>query len=107
MKGLNKRFKELNKVYSTPINFGDKGENLEEIIRLITPKDDSALVWSDVAFGLSDNPQKTLEKLYGRYVSRYDHKKVQHRRTDNDVWRCFKKDLSDRRILNNFKEKVI
>ena len=107
MKGLNKRFKELNEVHSTPIDFGDKGASLEEIIRSITPKDDSALVWSNVSFGLSDDPHKILEKLYFRYVSKYDHKKVQHRRTDNDVWRCFKKDLLDRRILNNFKEKVI
>ncbi len=107
MKRLTKRFKELNKVYSTQIDFCDRHDNLEEILRSITPKDDSAIVWSNASFGLTDHPQKTLEKLYARYVSKYDNKKAQHHRTDADVWRCFKKDLADRRILSNFKEKVI
>jgi len=107
MKGMNKRFKELRDIYSSPMNFGEKCDSLEDIIRSITPKDDSALVWSKISVGLSSEPQQTLEKLYARYVTKYDHKKHQPRRTDEDVWRSFKKDLADRQILNEFKEKVI
>lgn len=107
MKGLNKRFKDLKDIYSSPMNFGEKYDSLEEIIRSITPKDDSALVWSKISVGLSSEPQKTLEKIYARYVTKYDHKKSLPRRTDDDVWRSFKKELADRQILNVFQEKVI
>jgi len=107
LKSLSTRFKDLSDVYSSPLNFGDKPRNLEEILKSVTPKDDSALVWSDISSGLSDSPQKTLEKLFSRYVAKYDHKKQHHRRTDDDVWRSFKKDLVDRNIHKLFEEKVI
>ena len=107
IKGLCKRFNEMKDVYSSPMDFGDKRNSLDEIIRSITPKDDSAIVWSAISAGLSDDPEKTLERLYSRYVTKYDHDKVQHRRTDEDVWRSFKKELSDRRILDAFEEKTI
>ncbi len=107
LKSLSTRFKDISDVYSSPMNFGDKPRNLEEILKSVTPKDDSALVWTDISSGLSDSPQKTLEKLYSRYVAKYDHKKTQHHRTDEDVWRSFKKDLTDRKIQNLFEEKVI
>jgi hypothetical protein len=107
MKGLSKRYIELKNLYSKPMNFGDKRTELIEILRSITPKDDSSLVWSDISVGLSSEPEITLERLYARYVTKYDHKKPQHHRTDNDVWRTFKKELSDRRLLDVFKEKII
>ena len=37
--------------------------NLEAILSSVTPKDDSALVWSNVSFGLTVNLQKTLDDL--------------------------------------------
>ena len=72
MEGLSKRFKDLNEAYSSPIGFCGRRDNLEEILKSVTPKDDSAIVWSKASFGLTDHPQKTLEKLYSRYVSKHD-----------------------------------
>ena len=45
--------------------------NLEAILSSVTPKDDSALVWSNVSFGLTVNLQKTLDDLFARYVMKY------------------------------------
>ena len=45
--------------------------NLETILSSVTPKDDSALVWSNVSFGLTVNLQKTLDDLFARYVMKY------------------------------------
>lgn len=45
--------------------------NLETILSSVTPKDDSALVWSNVSFGLTVNLQKTLDDLFSRYVMQY------------------------------------
>nr|WP_297502595.1 DUF3037 domain-containing protein [Ferrovum sp.] len=72
MERLSNRFKDINEAYSSPIGFCGKHDNLEEILRSVTPKDDSAIVWSKASFGLTNHPQETLEKLYARYVSKHD-----------------------------------
>ena len=38
----------------------------------VVPDDDSALQWSPSGAGLTGDPARTFERLYERYVSRYD-----------------------------------
>ena len=38
----------------------------------VVPDDDSALQWSPAGAGLTVDPARTFERLYERYVSRYD-----------------------------------
>ena len=38
----------------------------------VLPDDDSALQWSPTGTGLTADPARTLERLYERYVARYD-----------------------------------
>ena len=54
--------------------------------RRVLPLDDSSLQWSPVGVGLTDDPQKTFDHLYHRFVTRYD-RTLQRPKTDDDVWR--------------------
>ena len=72
----------------------------------ILPSDDSALQWSPVGTGLTADPAKTLERLYARYVARYDFK-ADKRRTDEDVWRPVRDKLTERGIDVPFETKAV
>ena len=50
----------------------------------VLPDDDSALQWSPTGVGLTADPPRTFERLYERYVTRYDSTPVKHR-SDEDV----------------------
>jgi hypothetical protein len=78
-----------------------------EIAQSVLPKDDSSLQWSPVGSGRTDDPAQALEKLFNRMVMRYEERQVSSSRTDDDVWRHFKRDLEERQILQRFQPKTI
>lgn len=78
-----------------------------EIAQSVLPKDDSSLQWSTSGSGRTDDPAQALEKLFNRMVMRYEDKQVSSNRTDDDVWRHFKKNLEGQRILQYFQPKTI
>jgi len=57
--------------------------------------DDSALQWSPTGTGLTADPARTFERLYERYVARYDSTAAK-RRSDDDVWRLVRDKLVER-----------
>ena len=65
------------------------------------PIDDSSLQFSPAGYGLTENPQETLEQIYTRYVEKYYEKAERLSRSDEDVWKIYKKPLEERRILAN------
>lgn len=72
----------------------------------VLPNDDSALQWSPVGTGLTADPAKTFERLYTRYVARYD-LKSDKRRTDEDIWRPVRDRLTERGIDIPFETKAV
>lgn len=78
-----------------------------EIAQSVLPKDDSSLQWSPAGSGRTDDPAQALEKLFNRMVMRYEERQVSSSRTDDDVWRHFKRDLEERQILQHFQPKMI
>ena len=100
-------------------SFEERGERLSselqltspsgviEIAQSVLPKDDSSLQWSPSGSGRTDDPAQALEKLFNRMVMRYEDKQTSSNRTDDDVWRHFKKDLEGQRILQYFQPKTI
>lgn len=100
-------------------SFEERGERLSselqltspsgviEIAQSVLPKDDSSLQWSPSGSGRTDDPAQALEKLFNRMVMRYEDKQASSNRTDDDVWRHFKKDLEGQRILQYFQPKTI
>lgn len=82
--------------------FGDAAS----IARKVLVADDSSLQWSSVSGGLTEDAEKTFDRVYRRYVSRYD-AKSQHRRSDDEVWRPVRLLLEEKNVPVEFDEKTI
>lgn len=82
----------------------DRG--LDSYAKSIVPKDDSSLQWSPVSSGLTNDPSKTFERLYDRFVGRYD-VAVKARKTDEDIWRPVRTLLTERNLDVELEKKVI
>ena len=78
-----------------------------EIAQSVLPRDDSSLQWSPAGSGRTDDPAKTLEMLYERMVKRYDERQDHGGRSDDEVWRHFRRDLEVRQVLQHLKSKTI
>lgn len=87
--------------------FSDNESNILKVVKKILPKDDSSFQWASAGHGVSTDLSQTLEALYARLVTKYDSAKPSHNKTDEDVWRQFKKDLEKRRLLRYLQPKVI
>lgn len=107
MRHVQSRFERLGERLPTEPSSSD-GKALEDIARGVLPSDDSSFQWSPVGVGLATDPSQTLEALFNRMVMRYDEQpSARARRTDDDVWRNFKRDLEQRRLLKYFEPKTI
>lgn len=102
MKQVTKQFAN----FDSELNFSNF-KNIQDYAFSVLPRDDGSLVWSKVFSGVTKNPERELEKLYNRYVSRHDAKNLRERRTEVDVWKDFKKELDTKKISSCFVEKTI
>ena len=78
-----------------------------EIAQSVLPKDDSSLQWSPAGSGRTDDPSRALETIFQRMVMRYEERQGPAVRTDDEVWRHFRRDLEERRLMNHFQSKRI
>ena len=106
MRHIQNSFEESGERLSSELQFTSPSDVIE-IAQSVLPKDDSSLQWSPSGSGRTDDPAQALEKLFNRMVMRYEDKQASSNRTDDDVWRHFKKDLEGQRILQYFKPKTI
>ena len=106
MRHIQNRFEEFGERLSGELQLASPS-NVAEIAQSVLPKDDSSLQWSPSGSGRTDEPEQALEKLFNRMVMRYEDRQTSSSRTDDDVWRNFKKDLEGQRILQYFKPKTI
>lgn len=86
---------------TSELQFNMLPKSVLELAAKALPRDDSSLQFSPEGFGLTEKPQLTLEQLYTRYVEQYFEKTERPIRTNDDVWRIFKKPLEEKRILGN------
>lgn len=107
MRHVQARFEQLGERLSTE-SIAPDGRVLQDIARGVLPADDSSFQWGPVGVGLTSDPSQKLEALFNRMVMRYDEQPpTRVRRTDDDVWRNFKRDLEQRRLLRYFEPKTI
>ncbi len=78
---------------------------LSEIVRQVLPPDDSSLQWSEPGGGFTDDPLKTLDELYKRFVERYVAGAEQVSRSDEEIGKPFKAKLG--RAVEKLAEKKI
>ncbi|MBX9860309.1 MAG: DUF3037 domain-containing protein [Sphingomonas sp.] len=72
----------------------------------ILPRDDSSLQWSALGSGTTEDLNKAFDRLYARFISRYDVKNVS-RRSDEDVWKPVRQRLDERNLPIELEPKVI
>lgn len=72
----------------------------------VVPNDDSSLQWSQLASGLTNDAEKTFERLYERFVGRYDIN-ARAKKTDEDVWRPVRTMLAERNLGITLEKKVV
>lgn len=107
MRHVQARFEQLGE-HSSVESHASGSQSLLDIARRVLPADDSSFQWGPVGVGLAADPSQKLEALFNRMVMRYDEQApTRVRRTDDDVWRNFKRDLEQRRLLRYFEPKTI
>lgn len=81
---------------------GDAGD----IARRALPADSSSLQWSECGTGVTNDVEHTLDRIFDRFVARYDtHNRS--RKTDDDVWRPVRQKLEERNLAQCLQEKSI
>ncbi len=101
------RLEEVGARLTGELPFDGRPDSVMTLVHDILPADDSSLQWSPPGGGVTTDPSKTLDQIFRRLVTHYDEKVVQARRTDEDVWRTYKKTLESRHVLKHLQAKKI
>jgi hypothetical protein len=101
MRHIQARFEELGEQLTVQMEL-EPINSVKDLARKIIPADDSSLQWSPMGAGKTDNPKATLERLFERMVMQYEDRAVKERRTEDDVWRHFKRNLESKLLLRYF-----
>jgi hypothetical protein len=102
-----KRFDLMAAENTSELGMWEKKTTLGDILLSTLPKDDSSLVWSHISSGATAELKTSFDKIFSRQISKFDQKIPKHRRSDDDVWRTFRKDLEKRNLLGFFEAKSI
>lgn len=82
--------------------------SLTEITNAILPKDDSALICSDLLFGIDIDPQSSVDDLFDRLINKYSHEAGKEHHDDKYVWRkVYKKYFDKYEITNKLKPHTV
>jgi Protein of unknown function (DUF3037) len=81
----------------------EKKESLSAITQTILPKDDSALIFSEVKMTLDVNVQSTVQDLFTRFIKTHLLEEDDEVRRDKEVWnKVYKKHFDDYGISSHF-----
>jgi hypothetical protein len=107
MRHIESRMEELGDGLQMDLPFGGMPQSVMDVAHRVLPPDDSSLQWSAPGSGVSEDLSRTLESLFQRHVMRYEERLQQERRTDEDVWRKFRRTLEARHLLRHFQPRKI
>jgi hypothetical protein len=83
-------------------SLGDAGSHARRVL----VDDDSSFIWSDVGSGVTSDASLELDKLYGRFVRRYEEPLPQHR-DDLAVWKPVRDRLTAMNLAGRLQTKTI
>jgi hypothetical protein len=107
MRFIQARLDELGARLREELPLQKSSASIMDLAHAVLPPDDSSLQWSPMGAGLTENPSDTLERLFQRLVLRYDDKPPEISRTDDDVWRAYRKPLEAKHVLKYLVPKKI
>lgn len=86
--------------------FPVSGASVIDFAHRVVPLDDGSLQWSPVGSGRSQDLARETDKLFERFVLRYE-KGTSEARSDEDVWKSFSRALEKRSVLGYLRDKEI
>ena len=89
------------------MDLGQKPANAQELASSVIAPDDSSFQWSPMGSGLAADLPTTLETIYQRMVERYEDKPTNSSRSDETIWKTFKKRFEEKQILSRLRTKTI
>ena len=104
---LQSRFEEIASQVREEMDLGQKPTNVQELAFSVIAPDDSSFQWSPMGSGLAADLPVTLESIYQKMVERYDDRQKTESRSDELVWKSFKKRLEERKVLSRLHPKTI
>ena len=104
---LQSRFEEIASQVREEMDLGQKPTNAQELAFSVIAPDDSSFQWSEMGSGLAADLPVTLESIYQKMVERYDDRQKTESRSDELVWKSFKKRLEERKVLSRLHPKTI
>jgi hypothetical protein len=104
---LQSRFDEIADRVRQEMELGQKPVNAHEMAFAVIAPDDSSFQWSPMGSGLAADLAATAESIYERMVERYDDAQKNPSRSDEVVWKTFKKVFEEKQILSRLGTKVI
>ena len=107
VKHLQARFDELATRVSEEMDLGEIPANALELAHSVIAADDSSFQWSPMGSGLAADLSATLEAVYQRMVECYSDKLKAESRSDEMVWRSFKKGFEEKKVLSRLHPKTI
>jgi len=107
LRSVKNRFSVIEAETTSNLGIWEKKSSLDEILLYALPRDDSSLVWSPISTGVTADLKGAFDKIFARHISKFDQKTHRNRRSDDDVWRLFRKDLEKRNLLSFFETKSI
>ncbi len=81
--------------------------NIQEYLNLVLVADDSSFQWAPPGGGLAVNLGEAFEGLFERFVARYEMQEKHVSRSDEEVWRVYRKELESRRVYWHLQHKRI
>lgn len=107
MRFVQSRFDEIGGRLREELPLDSPPRSVLDLARSVLPRDDSSLQWSSPGSGLTDDPAATLERLYERLVTVNDAVPAQESRSDEDIWRRYKRPLESANVLKHLRPKKI
>jgi len=104
---IERRVSDLSARMGRGLLFQDPKEGLQSILNEVMPPDDTAIRFVFGGVGITENPVRTLEMLFERYVTRYENPSEIARRDENDIWKVFQEPLRTKEVFPHFEPKVI
>lgn len=86
--------------------FDDESTDAARLAARALPQDDSSYIWGELCSGVTDDPASTLNKLYHRFVTKYDEDQT-FRRDDAAVWQPVRERLAQHNVLDRLVPKTV
>lgn len=93
LRHLQTQYDALSERLRTELPLAGGSRTLEALAASVLPPDDSALQWSPAQYGLADDLEAELQRLFQRLVGRYENRARHQARDDDDVWAQYRREL--------------